>query len=174
MSAVRVRRLAGAAAIGALAATSCVDETHDLQVAALGGEAPGVPRGPLHRPGQPCLVCHGGEGPASTQFTMGGTVYAVQDEAPPAPDAQVTIEDIGGAVFSFTTNEAGNFYFTPRDWTPTYPVQVQVTQGSQPPAIMATHVNRDGSCADCHGLVPGPTSAGRVYAALAPLPDGGP
>ena len=52
--------LAFSAAASALAA--CVDESHELQVQALGAEVPGVPMGPLHRPGQPCLVCHGDQG----------------------------------------------------------------------------------------------------------------
>ena len=51
---------------------------HDNEVAALGPEDPSVPPGPDHRPGQPCLVCHGGSGPASAQFAVGGTVYAAQ------------------------------------------------------------------------------------------------
>ena len=56
----------------AIALGACVDETHELQVQALGGEAPGVPKGPLHRPGQPCLVCHGEAGPASPSSSSPG------------------------------------------------------------------------------------------------------
>ena len=67
-----------AAVLLAAAVVACVDESHELQVQALGGEAPGVSPGPLHRPGQPCLVCHGEPGPASHKFVMAGTVYAVQ------------------------------------------------------------------------------------------------
>ena len=55
----------------------CNDATHDEEVAALGAEDPAVPPGPDHRPGQPCLTCHGGIGPAKQQFSIGGTVYAV-------------------------------------------------------------------------------------------------
>ena len=54
---------------------SCYDPVHDQEVAALGGEAPGVSPGPTHRPGQPCNVCHGGVGPANLRFSVAGTVY---------------------------------------------------------------------------------------------------
>jgi hypothetical protein len=166
-----IRLVAGALG-AAMAFAGCVDETHDLQVQALGSETPGVPRGPQHRPGQPCLVCHGGEGPASATFLMAGTVYAVQNGDAPAVGASVQIEDINGIFYTVTTNEVGNFYIRPADWSLTYPAQAQVTLGSSM-QLMGTHINRDGSCADCHTLTPGPTSPGRVFAALAP-PDGGP
>jgi hypothetical protein len=156
---------------------ACVDESHELQVQALGPEDPSVPRGPLHRPGQPCVVCHGSEGPASTRFLMAGTVYAVEGQDAPADNAQVSIEGITGSTYVATTNAAGNFFIKPDQWTLTYPAQAQVWKGSDLPRIMGTHINRDGSCADCHALQAGPTSPGRVYLALAPLTDatdGGP
>ena len=84
------------AAAAALAAgvtlAACVDETHEEQVAALGGEAGGVSPGPLHRPGQPCLVCHGEAGPSSHTFVIAGTVYATQGQSAPAADVQVQLE----------------------------------------------------------------------------------
>ena len=54
-----------------------VDPVHDEQVAALGPEPAGESPGPLHRPGQPCLVCHGGLGPAHQSFSVAGTVFAI-------------------------------------------------------------------------------------------------
>jgi hypothetical protein len=157
---------------GSLAA--CVDESHDLAVQALGPETPGVPRGPDHRPGQPCLLCHGGQGPASARFLMAGTVYAVQGESAPAPGARVTIEDVRGSSFTATTNEAGNFFIKPEEWSLVYPAETQVALGDEPPELMGTHISRDGSCADCHALTTSATSPGPVFAALPPLPDGGP
>ncbi len=142
--------------------TACVDESHALQVDALGGEAPGVSRGPLHRPGQPCLVCHGEGGPASTQFVIAGTVFESQGKTDPANGAQVQIEDVMGAFYTATTNEVGNFYITPNQWSPTMPLQVQVSEGKNIEA-MDTHIGRAGSCADCHTSTSGPTSAGPVY-----------
>jgi hypothetical protein len=67
------RAFAWAFALG-LAAVGCDDPVHDDAVTALGGEDPNVPIGALHRPGQPCLVCHGGSGPAALAFSVGGTV----------------------------------------------------------------------------------------------------
>jgi hypothetical protein len=148
----------------AVFAPGCVDTTHDDEVQALGGEAQGVPPGPDHRPGQPCLVCHGGEGPASAQFSVAGTVYAVFKASPPAVGAVVQIEDITGASFMATTNAAGNFYIGSGDWQPVYPTQMQVALG---PASnqMLTHVGREGSCAACHQSTIGPASPGPVYVA---------
>jgi hypothetical protein len=157
---------------GAIALAACVDETHELQIQALGGETPGVSPGPLHRPGQPCLVCHGEAGPSSHEFVMAGTVFAVQGQSDPAPGVQVVIEDVTGSFFGITTNEAGNFYITTDQWSPTLPALVTISKG-QSFQQMNTHISRDGSCADCHTETPGPTSAGPVYLNTPPR-DGGP
>jgi hypothetical protein len=167
------RWIAALALTAGVVLAACVDETHELQVQALGPESPGVPPGPLHRPGQPCLVCHGEPGPASLKFVMAGTVYAVQGQSAPATSAQVTIEDVNGSFYSATTNEVGNFYITSDQWAPTLPAQVQVAQGDESQQ-MITHIGRDGSCADCHTQTPGPTSPGAVYLALGTLQEGGP
>ncbi|MGH7272307.1 MAG: hypothetical protein ACREJ3_17905 [Polyangiaceae bacterium] len=153
---------------------ACVDATHDEQVAALGPEDPGVPTGPTHRPGQPCLVCHGSSGPASQQFSVAGTVVAVRSQSAPAPGVTVQIEDINDSIFTATTNSAGNFYVPFDQWQPTYPTQMQVSRGALSQQ-MNTHVGRDGSCAGCHTEPEGPTSPGAVYLALTPsgLPEGG-
>jgi hypothetical protein len=145
--------------------SSCVDETHDAEVKALGPEDPTVPPGPLHRPGQPCVTCHGGSGPASQQFSLGGTVYLVKGQTMPAANATVTIEDSTGAVGTTQTNSAGNFYITVQQWQPRYPLWPQVVLGSDT-QMMSTHIGRDGSCADCHGPTASPTSIGPVYLRL--------
>jgi hypothetical protein len=157
----------------ALSAPACIDASHDAEVQALGGEAADVRPGPTHRPGQPCLVCHGGLGPGSPQFVMAGTVYAVQGQTPAARDAQVRIEDVNGSTFDSTTNEVGNFYITTDEWAPTLPAQVIVSQGAEVQQML-THIGRDGSCAGCHLNPLGATSPGPVYVMSAPLPDGGP
>jgi hypothetical protein len=145
---------------------SCVDQTHEEDVKALGPEDPAVPPGPLHRPGQPCVTCHGGSGPASQQFSIGGTVYLLKGQTMPAPNATVSIEDITGAIQTAQTNAAGNFYITVQQWQPTYPLVPTVTLGSMIPQQMSTHIGRDGSCADCHQPNTGPTSIGPIYAGL--------
>ncbi|HLK39614.1 MAG TPA: carboxypeptidase-like regulatory domain-containing protein [Polyangiaceae bacterium] len=149
---------------GLASLVACVDVVHEDQVQALGGEQPGVPPGPLHRPGQPCLVCHGGSGPASSQFSIGGTVTRTQGQPDPAPGVQVILEDISGAVVTLTTNPAGNFYVPLQDWTPQYPLQVNgVLLGSNQAPPMSTHISREGSCCGCHQPTGGPTSPGPIY-----------
>jgi hypothetical protein len=98
----------------------------------------------------------------------------VRSESPPAPGAQVQIEDINGSVFTVTTNAAGNFYVPVDTWQPTYPTQMQVSLGGLSQQ-MATHAGRNGSCAGCHTSPQGPTSPGAVYVALSAsdLPEGG-
>jgi hypothetical protein len=153
---------------GGTALTACVDESHDLQVQALGGEAPGVSPGPLHRPGQPCLVCHGADGPSRNTFVIAGTVFAVQGQSAPAPGVQVEIEDSTGSIVSLNTNEAGNFYIPTGEWSPVMPAWVpQITMAQ---SQMQTHIGRDGSCADCHTLNPSSTSPGPVYLKRATAP----
>jgi hypothetical protein len=157
------------------ALAACLDATHDKQVQALGGEAPGVAPGPDHRPDQPCLVCHGSEGPAKSSFSVAGTIHAVEKQSAPAVGATVQIEDIDGLVFLSPTNTAGNFYVLTSQWQPTFPIQMQVSLGPVT-AQMLTHVGREGSCATCHLTIPGPASPGPVYVATNPqqlLGDGG-
>jgi hypothetical protein len=151
----------------AIALGACIDETHELQVQALGDEAPGVPKGPLHRPGQPCLVCHGEAGPSSTQFVIAGTVTESQGKTGPANGAQVQIEDVTGSTYTATTNEVGNFYITPDQWSPTMPLQVLVSQGKNDQSML-THIGRAGSCAECHTPTPGPSSPGPIYVVSTP------
>jgi hypothetical protein len=165
--------VAGTGAVASLASVSCVDEVHNEEVAALGPEV-GSP-GPTHRPGQPCLTCHGGSGPSGKQFSVGGTVYLFQGGSQPAPGTVVQIEDIDGQFWNVTANSAGNFFVLLSDFAPHYPTQMQVTSSDGTVTQqMLTHVGRDGSCADCHTATAGPTSAGEVYLnAAPPPPDGG-
>lgn len=173
-----VRRVAWAASaafvcLAAAAIAGCQDATHDQEVAALGGENPAVPQGPLHRPGQPCVVCHGGAGPASQVFSVAGTIFLYEaDPNQGANGAVVQMQDAKGSAWHVATNSAGNFFVLASDWTPTYPMTVpSVSQGNSM-QLMSTLDNRAGSCASCHGLQPGPDSVGPVYV-VGPAPDGG-
>jgi hypothetical protein len=164
----------GAAAF-VCAAIACADPTHDNAVSALGPEPDGRP-GPTHRPGQPCVTCHGGSGPAHTAFSIGGTVFAVKDQSMPMPGVRVTITDATNKSQTLTSNSAGNFYLGSDQWQPSPPMHVQIVcDSTKPPIPMTTHIGRDGSCADCHHDPRGPESAGRVYIAGDPsdLPQGG-
>ena len=160
----------GLVLVGATIA-ACADPVHDNEVAALGPEQGGT--GPEHRRGQPCLVCHGGSGPASAQFAMAGTVYAVKGQDAPLANVDVTLTDATNSVKHATTNRAGNFYVSHDNWSPIYPVHVKLSlSGFDTP--MTTHIGRDGSCGSCHFEPRGADSPGHVYFVSDPadLPPG--
>jgi hypothetical protein len=158
----------------AFAFAGCQDPVHENEVAALGNEAPGVSPGPTHRPGQPCLVCHGGEGPGNPQFAIAGTVYQVPTATIGMNGATVKATDVNKSSASATTNSVGNFYIAASDYSPTYPVDVEIDDG-QVQTKMLTHIGRDGACASCHFDPPGPTTPGHVYLVgdVADLPGAG-
>jgi hypothetical protein len=156
-----------------LALVACDDPIHDAEVTALGPEDPSVPQGPLHRPGQPCLLCH-------SNFSIAGTVYN-EDLVTPFSSATVTLVDASGSTTQATTNAAGNFFILASDWTPVYPIGSYAVDGGgavfgvtvvgndpNSPSEMLTHIGRDGSCASCHfGAGPSASSPGPVYATAA-------
>ncbi len=146
---------------GALA-LSC-DPVHDNGVDALGPETPGVPKGPRHRPGQPCIVCHDGSFGSPPHFTVAGTIYLNIGDLTPANGATVTLKSADGNGATASTNEAGNFYLSPQQFTPVYPMKVTVDYTGRKQAVMGGHVGRDGSCAECHTDPAGPASAGHVF-----------
>jgi hypothetical protein len=150
------------------AGLSCsFDPVHDEAIGDLGPEAPGVPRGPLHRAGQPCLVCHDG-GTAQPAMSAAGTVYRVRGDSTPLSGASVALTDANGSTFTAATNEVGTFFVTQATWQPTFPLTVAVSfEGVT--ATMTTIVGRDGSCAACHVDPPSRISAGLVF--LVPIPS---
>jgi hypothetical protein len=143
------------------------DPVHDDATAALGDEAPGVRKGPLHRPGQPCTTCHDGAIGNPPKFSVAGTIFQDELGKAPAVKAVVTLTDFDNRSHTATTNEAGNFYLQPGEFTPTYPMRVSITY-SGTTVLMTSEVGRAGSCADCHTHPAGPTSAGLIY-----IPAGG-
>ena len=152
-----LRTLALAALAAAAAGAGCdTDPVHTAEVNALGPEAPGVPAGPYHRAGQPCGVCHGPEGPASTEFAIAGTVfYGPGTTSPPVGVGGVVVylEDDSSSQHQETTNCVGNFYVSPSDWTPQFPVLVTVggtADGMYGQASMQSLVGRSTSCGACH------------------------
>ena len=144
--------------------------THADQIDALGDEANGVRTGPTHRPGQPCLVCHDGAIGDPVQFSVAGTVFETAGSASPVNGAQVELTDVKGSTYTSTTNSAGNFYITPDEWTPTYPMTAVVMPPSGSAVAMQSLIARDGACAGCHVDPAGAASPGRV---AIQLEDGG-
>jgi hypothetical protein len=145
------------------------DPVHQNEIDALGGNMPGVSNGPLHRPGQRCLVCHDGALGDPREFSVAGTVFRRPSDREPVEGARVTLDGSDGSTFEAVTNAAGNFYLTPSEWTPTFPMRTSVAwQGQRIP--MHTNVGRDGSCASCHVDPAAANSPGHVYLVL---DDGG-
>jgi hypothetical protein len=160
-------------ALAALTALSAgCDPVKSDAINALGGETPGVRNGPLHRPGQPCTLCHDGEIGDPPAFSVAGTIYETPADASVAAGATVSMLDSVDAGYEAGTNSAGNFYVTPGQWSPRFPiVRVVVSSvGGGTVVTMQSDVGRNGSCATCHFDPAGLDSPGHVYLAL---PDGG-
>ncbi len=144
------------------------DPVHDDAVAALGPETPGVRQGPLHRPGQPCLLCHDGAIGDPQRFTVAGTVYQTTGSLAPSTGATVIVTDARGSTGRLSTNAAGNFYATPSQFDPTFPWRVSIEGPSTKTVTMQTEVEGNGtvepngSCASCHFDPAGPASPGHV------------
>jgi hypothetical protein len=148
---------------------ACADPVNSAERTALGPEDPSVPPGELHRPGQPCLVCH-------DNFSVAGTVYN-EDLVTPFEGATVTLTDASGSQWDATTNSAGNFFVRKSDWTPVFPIGTYTASdgtnvvgvsivGADPnnTAQMITKIGRDGSCCACHRPDgPSTSSPGPIY-----------
>jgi hypothetical protein len=158
--------LAAFAALAALDACSTLedvlDPVHSQAVSALGPDTFGLHAGPTHRPGQPCLTCHGGQGPGNPELSVAGTVYKTKPATDWLEGATVTLKDASGTIREVTTNQTGNFLIGKSDWTPVYPMLASVSFGGFS-VDMETHVGRSGSCADCHTDPRNTSSAGHVY-----------
>jgi hypothetical protein len=159
-----------------LSVSGCgLDPVHDDQVRALGPESESAPRGPYHRAGQPCTVCHGGEGPAETTFVLAGTVFTGPSTAVGVGGVELLMVDALGSSppsGSVITNCVGNFYVSAETWNPAFPVRVAIVSGGAG-AAMVSHIGRAGSCAQCHTNPPGLESTGYVYLQGAPATAGG-
>jgi hypothetical protein len=167
---------AAIALLALLVAPAACDPIHDDAIAALGPESPGVRRGPLHRPGQPCLLCHDGAIGDPQRFTVAGTVFATPSERIASAGASVILIDARASRFQVSTNAAGNFYATTGQYDPTFPIHVTVTGPGGQTAPMQTliegngTVEPNGGCASCHFDPAGPRSPGHVCVRL---DDGG-
>ena len=156
---MRCKNLLSIGAACALAA--CADPVHDDAVAKLGGEEAGVRPGPLHRPGQPCVLCHGNKG-GESEFSLAGTVYVDAGSTTPIEDVNVTIIDSQSRQFVAHTNCAGNFFIKPEEFEPDFPIWLSLERGSVL-REMETPVYRERSCSGCHSDPKSLSSAGHVY-----------
>jgi hypothetical protein len=145
--------------IGALSA--CVDPVYDDAVAALGGEAAGVEPGPLHRPGQPCVLCHSSRG-GELEFSLAGTVYVDPSSRTPIEDVNVRVVDSQNRKFVARTNCAGNFFITPREFQPDFPIWLGLDRAGIF-RDMDSPVYREPSCAGCHSDPVSLSSAGHIF-----------
>ena len=143
------------------AVLSPADPERSSQIAALGAENPQTPPGPLHRPGQPCVLCHDGQSDAR-ELSVAGTILRDSMTATPLADADVVLVDSAGKRFTAHSNCVGNFFVQPDEYQPVFPVWVAIRQGGNS-SEMESPIERERSCAGCHSDPLGPRSAGHVY-----------
>jgi hypothetical protein len=137
-------------AIALVALASCSDPVLDGAIEAQGNETQNVPAGPLHRPGQPCVVCHQDKGTAaSSPFTVAGTIFAQPLRQVGVEGAEVRMADADGTNFTAKTNCAGNFFVTAKEWSPKFPIIVEVAKNGVRRSMRSV-VGRDASCSSCH------------------------
>ncbi|MEP7121005.1 MAG: hypothetical protein ABJE95_08855 [Byssovorax sp.] len=162
--------------LGVALLAGCANPVLDEERTALGGEAVGVPHGPTHRPGQPCTLCHAAGGGASPTFSVAGTLYQKASGKIPIEGASIDLTDALGATYHLKSNCVGTFYVEETTWTPTYPVRVQITDGTTT-IKMLTQVSDEGvqpvaSCSICHSDPASATSPGHLFLDRDPLiPD---
>jgi mono/diheme cytochrome c family protein len=119
-----------------------------------------------HRPGQPCLVCHGVDySPGGPVFAVAGTVYLRASDAEGIGGALVEVTDARGRQFRAPTNRVGNFMVEVKPglsspqltrrgrlrigYEPEYPLSIRIERGDLVQE-MESFAWRDGSCAGCH------------------------
>jgi len=152
--------IAGSLLIVIASSTACSDPVTDEKKSALGPEKPGVPKGPTHRAGQPCTVCH--DGSDQRAFIAAGTVYATVTADKPVQGARVTLTDADGDTFVAETNCAGNFFVRDDSWKPRFPLTTVISYGAQNQK-MESVIQRETSCAGCHALQVSSSSPGPVF-----------
>jgi len=153
----------------ALSFSCAADPVREREIAALGGETPGVPHGPLHRPGQPCGLCHGADGPDNPTFSLAGTLYRSPTSLEPFRNATIHFIDSTGDQRATKSNCAGNFYVRSDEWTPSWPlwskVEYKDANGITKAAEMSSAIFRETSCSTCHTDPASPSTVGRLYVA---------
>ncbi|MDB4992902.1 MAG: hypothetical protein JWM74_334 [Myxococcaceae bacterium] len=146
---------------------SCTDPVPDTRIEDLGPELGDTNE--FHRPGQPCVLCHNDNGPASSSpFSLAGTVYVRRTgKLEPAVGVEILLvdsndsspTDSNGPVPIFT-NAVGNFRIPKSLWDPAFPIRTNIYCGANPGPVqcaapgtrrpMQSHIGREPDCAACH------------------------
>jgi hypothetical protein len=173
-------KLTASLAVAALTVGACLGTTPEEELAGSAGPDEGE-EGPTHRPGQPCLVCHGEDySPGGQVFVLAGTVYLRAGDERGLEDAEVEVTGADGAVHAVRTNRTGNFMISVAGddeaedgWirlarAPRFPLRVLVRSGALEKR-MRNVIHREGSCAICHDRSgPGAASVGKVHVEAEP------
>lgn len=129
---------------------SCADPVLSDAVDAQGAETSGISKGEFHRAGQPCVTCHQEGGPASSfPFTVAGTIFAQPKRQVGVEGVDVRMTDADGTTHTAKTNCVGNFMVTANQWSPKFPILVEVAKNNVRRS-MRSAIGRDSSCAGCH------------------------
>ena len=127
--------------------------------------------GPLMRPGEDCLRCHGGsaggtgglpveeEEDEATPWSFAGTVYPTVNASAGSgiEGVSVQVTDSSGFTVEVRTNLAGNFYSAERV---AFPLRVCVSRGGSVQCMLGPAPH--GACNFCHALPPAAGALGRI------------
>jgi len=164
-------------ALLALFVAACGNRAVDDRIELLGDEKAGVPPSEFHRPGQPCILCHGEYLRENPIMTVAGTIHAFPagDNPLPVKGVIVRLTDAFGDQKEASTNCAGNFFIKETEWKPAFPLRAEIeypvpgSLDTTKRVVMSTRISRDGSCAGCHKGAPNQGSPGWVTCAEADL-----
>ncbi|MCB9683371.1 MAG: hypothetical protein H6733_18040 [Alphaproteobacteria bacterium] len=119
---------------------------------------------PLMHPGRDCVSCHQRRG--GPALALGGTVFTAAhepDDCNGVSGAVVEIVDATDAVFTYTTNRAGNFYATSRAGSGiVFPITANVTVGGKVSSMVTPQDS--GDCNSCHTIEGTNLAPGRITA----------
>ncbi len=143
-----------------VSAWACGDPLRDAAIEALGEETPGFGPSEVHRPGQPCVLCHSSYFGAEPAMSIAGTLfYAPSGGLDPflVGGNTVRVLDSEGESRDLLANRCGNFYIEKSTWDPAFPIRAVLYQPKigEPDTllqlrVMASRIGREGSCAACH------------------------
>lgn len=128
-----------------------------------GGEGAGFETGPLMRPGEDCLFCHGDKTdyPKAPRWSLAGTVFptksAAVDEGVEGAVVVISTAD-GNELSRLTTNAAGNFYTSI-----SLPEQYRVAVEYEGERIEMPCTPPTGGCAKCHDRPALGSAPGRIF-----------